>query len=140
MTVLFTQPWAEAWGDALNRSEDYHRAARLWEGDVVLEALADPARGLSDTVAVYLDLHRGQCRAARVATAEDLAGATYLMSGPLATWLTVLDGELSPAMAILGGRLTLRNGSMMSLMPHVQAANELVRVARTVNAGAPGAT
>ena len=30
----FTEPWAEALGDALNASTDYRVAAATWEGDL----------------------------------------------------------------------------------------------------------
>ncbi len=136
MTELFTDEWARAWGDALNASESYRNAGKHWKGAIVMEALADPARGLPQTASVHLDLMNGACRSARLATADDIATAEYLISGTLATWLTVLDGVIAPTMAILRGRLTLRRGSLAGLLPHVNAAAELVRVAQTVRAKA----
>ena len=132
MTELFTHSWAEAWGAALNQSEDYRKAGKSWEGAIVLEALADASRGLASTAAVFLDLHRGACREARLATDADLRTANYVLSGPLAVWLTVLDGEIAPTMALLRGKLKLKRGSLAGLLPHVQAATALVRVAQTV--------
>lgn len=136
MTELFTDEWARAWGDALNASESYRNAGKHWKGAIVMEALADPARGLPQTASVHLDLMNGACRSARLATADDIATADYLISGTLATWLTVLDGVIAPTMAILRGRLKLRRGSLAGLLPHVNAAAELVRVAQTVRAKA----
>ncbi len=134
MTELFTEAWASAWGDALNQSDAYRAAGKHWEGPIVLEALADPALGLARTAAVYLDLWRGSCRAARLATADDLGHAHYVISGPLAAWLGVLDGDMAPTMAILRGKLKLTRGSLAGLLPHVHAATELVRVAQAVRA------
>ncbi|MBL0173616.1 MAG: R2-like ligand-binding oxidase [Gemmatimonadaceae bacterium] len=132
MTELFSNAWAEAWGAALNRSDAYRQAGKSWEGAIVLEAQADPERGLPETAAVYLDLWRGECRAARLATADDTVGASYVISGPLSVWLTVLEGEMAPTMAILRGKLKLKHGSVAGLLPHVHAATELVRVAQSV--------
>lgn len=132
MSKLFSSAWAEAWGAAINQSEAYRRAGAQWEDAIVFEAQADALRGMPNTSAVYLDLWRGTCRAARVATADDLASATFVISGPLAVWLTVLDGDMAPTMAILRGKLSLTRGSMAGLLPHVQAATALVRVAQSV--------
>lgn len=135
MTGLFTDEWAAAWGDALNRSAAYQEAGKAWEGALVLEAQADPARGLEESAAVWLDLWRGSCRAARLATSDDLDRARFVITGPLAVWLMILAGELSPSMAILQGRLTLARGSMLGLLPHVQSATELLRVAQALTEG-----
>jgi putative sterol carrier protein len=135
MNGLFTDDWAAAWGDALNRSAAYQAAGKAWEGALVLEAQADPERGLAESAAVWLDLWRGTCRAARLATTDDLDRARFVITGPLAVWLAILAGELAPTMAILQGRLTLARGSMLGLMPHVQAATELLRVAQELNGG-----
>lgn len=132
MAELFSNRWVEAWGTALNQSEAYREAGKSWEGALVLEAQADPTRGLSETAAVYLDLFRGRCRAARTATADDAALASYVITGPMAVWVAVLDGKVAPTMAILRGKLRLKRGSLAGLLPHVHAATALVRVARSV--------
>ncbi len=137
MTELFTNSWAEAWGAALNQSDDYRKAGKSWDGAIVLEALADASRGLASSAAVFLDLSKGTCREARLATDVDLHTASYVISGPLAVWLTVLDGEIAPTMAILRGKLKLTRGSLAGLLPHVHAATALVRVAQTVVTTAP---
>ena len=132
MTELFSNAWAVAWGRALNGSEAYRHAGKSWEGALVLEAHADPARGLPHTAAVFLDLWRGTCREARVATAADELRASHVLSGPLGVWLTVLNGDMAPTVAILRGKLKLKRGSLAGLLPHVHAATELVRVAQHV--------
>jgi putative sterol carrier protein len=135
MPQLFTNAWAEAWGVALNESDTYAHVARNWEGAVVMEALSDPARGLPDTIAVFLDIAHGRCRAARIGVPDDRTEAAYVISGPLASWLSVLNGDVTPTSAILHGQLSLQKGSLMRLMPHVQAATEMVRVAQTIPRG-----
>jgi putative sterol carrier protein len=135
MTGLFTNDWATAWGEALNRSAAYQAAGKHWEGALVLEAQADAARGLPATASVWLDLWRGTCREARLATVDDLDQARYVITGPLVVWLTVLSGDMAPTMAIVRGHLTLLRGSLLGLMPHVHAATELVRVAQQVTGG-----
>ena len=38
---VFSEPWARAWADEIRGSDDYRRAARKWEGSLVLEMTAD---------------------------------------------------------------------------------------------------
>ncbi len=135
---LFTEMWAIALGEALQRSDRYRAAANAWEGSVILEWNDAPAAPMvSDTIpcGVFLDLHRGDCRGARLATAQDYATAAYILSAELVVWNALLGGSLSPTMALLRGKLKLKQGSLGTLMPHVGAASELVRVAQSVSRG-----
>ncbi len=126
---IFTAPWAEAFCQALNANERYRRVARTWEGALLLVMEADPARGIPATRAVFLDLHHGQCRAARAAAPDDAAHAPYVLTATPAVWKAILQGELPPIAAILRGKLRLTKGNMMALVPHVRAAQELVATA-----------
>lgn len=130
MSEPFSPPWIAAWAAALRQSDSYRAAARNWEGAVVLEQA--PGRGESPDAArsVFLDLWRGECRAAREATAADREAARYVISGPRASWERVLHGELSPTMAIMRGALSLAKGSLGGLLPHVGAATEMLRLAQ----------
>lgn len=132
MSTLFTAPWVTAWADALRASDAYRLAARRWEGSVVLETQAAPTHGVEATRAVFLDLWHGDCRAAGLAGPEQYATAAYVLRGSFDTWLQVLRGDLAPTMAIMRGKLTLAKGSLAGLLPHVQAAGELVRVAQGI--------
>ncbi|MEM8931583.1 MAG: SCP2 sterol-binding domain-containing protein [Acidobacteriota bacterium] len=123
---LFGPTWTAAFADALGDSERYATAAATWEGSLVLEIVADTTRS------VFLDLHRGTCRAARVADTADHDEATYLLSGDLATWKRVLAGEIDPLFGLMTGKLKLRRGSLAALTPYVEAARELVACARAV--------
>ncbi|WP_411280228.1 R2-like ligand-binding oxidase [Gemmatimonas sp.] len=132
---LFTETWAIALGDALHRSDSYRSAAKAWEGSVILDWSDAPITHVtSDAKAcgVFLDLHRGDCRAARLATASDYAAAQYVLSTDITVWTALLEAKLTPTMALLRGKLTLKQGSIGTLMPHVNAASALVRVAQTV--------
>ena len=111
-------------------------AAATWEGSLALSML-DPTGG-ADSRAVFVDLWHGTCRAARVAVADDLGGADFVLSGSTETWKRVLRGEVAPLMAIMTGRLTLTRGSLAALIPYAAAAKALVDAAATVPARFPG--
>lgn len=125
MPLAFSSPWARAWCAELNASATYRTAAAAWEGSVALAAAASGAT----LGAAFLDLWHGECRAARAATPEDLAAATYVIEADPATWRSLLGGALSPVAALLTGRLRLARGQLAALLPHAQAAQELLRLA-----------
>ena len=146
--ALFSDAWAVALGEALRSSERYRKAAAGWEGAVVLEWSDAPATegasahegaasGTSVGCGVFLDLHQGDCRAARMASVADYDAARFVLSADLKAWRTMLDGAMAPTMAILRGKLKVQKGSVGALMPHAHAASELVRVAQGVDRAGP---
>jgi putative sterol carrier protein len=130
---IFTAPWAAAWRQELNASPVYREKAATWEGAVALRMSADPALGVAEPRAVWLDLYHGACRDARPATPADLDGAAYLFDAEPVVWKEVLGGRLSPVTAVLAGRLRLLKGSVMSLLPYIAAAQELMVTASLVH-------
>jgi len=130
----FSAAWASAWGAHLNASETYRLAAAGWEGDVVLEVADDEE---APTLAVYLDLWHGTCRAARQATPADLETARYRFRGGRQAWSQVLGGSVAPVMAILTGKLRLVRGSLTDLLPYATAAKELLASAGQLGGALP---
>lgn len=122
---MFTHDWALAWGEELRANAEYRQAARNWKWPMVLTMQAAPDLGLPER-SVFLDLLEGDCREARAATAEDLANASYVLSGDPRTWKRVLDGEIDPIGGVMRGKLKLAKGSLTSLLPYVNASRELV--------------
>ena len=126
MHDVFTSPWVEAWVGEIRSSETYRRAAAGWEGSLALELLGDESR------AVLLDLWHGECRSGRVASAEELTSADYVLAAELATWKRVLGGEIEPIFGLMSGKLKLRRGNLAKLTPYVTASKELVAAAARV--------
>jgi ribonucleoside-diphosphate reductase beta chain len=124
MSLIFSQTWAEELGAALNGSETYRRAARRWEGSLLLASAEQEAD------AVFLDLDAGVCRAARRARAGDDAHARFVLSASHAVWRRVLDGKVGAIPALLKRQIKLERGRLTELMPHAAAARELVVAAQ----------
>jgi putative sterol carrier protein len=122
---MFTHSWAVAWGEAIRANEAYREAARTWEWPIVLMVKEDPGLGVPER-SVYVDLFRGECRAARVATPDDLETVPYILVAEVRSWKRLLDGEIETISGIMRGKLKLARGSLASLLPHVQAAKQLV--------------
>ncbi len=133
MALAFSQSWAEAWCSALNESETYRAVAAAWEGAVAL--VSRELEG--EPLAVHLDLHHGACRGARVARADDLATAAYVLEAPPAVWRELLEGRGSPVMALVTGRLWLTRGELATLLPYAGAAKELLTLATLVETTFP---
>lgn len=134
---VFTDDWARAWCEQINASDEYAGAARTWEGAVVLQVRRDPASGIERDRAIYADLWHGECRKARVATADDLSSAPYVIQSDPHTWNRVLNGELDPLLALMRGKLKLVKGNLTQLTRYVWAARELVACAGRVETSFP---
>lgn len=132
----FSAAWAEAWGRELNANPTYQQVAATWEGDIVLEMAGDDAQV---GPAIYLDLWHGVCRAARAATTADHSTARYLFRAQRDAWRQVLGGKLSPAMAILTGKLRLARGSLADFLPYASAAEALLVTGGAIEATFPDA-
>lgn len=136
---VFTEEWGEACCAEMNRRESYRAAAAQWEDPVVLVMERDPALGVEEDRAFWLDLHHGRCRGTRRATEADLAQAGYVLRAGPAAWGHILAGELDPITAVMTGRLRLARGSLFSLARYTAAAREMVAAAAAVPADFPPA-
>ncbi|MBW3571160.1 MAG: SCP2 sterol-binding domain-containing protein [Gemmatimonadetes bacterium] len=136
---VFTEAWCAACCDRLNQRESYRLAAAGWEGAAVLLMSGDPEQGIDSDRAVWLDIHHGQCRGARVATAEDLETAPYLFRADPAEWKRLLHGEMDPVAAVMQGKLKLSRGNLFTLAKYAPAAREMVHAAGEVGGTFPGA-
>ena len=135
---LFSDEWAALWGREINASDAFRVAGLKWESGFVLVMQPDPALGVGEPRAVFVDLAAGECRAARAATTEDLEAAPYVLRAAPAVWREVLGGDLEPVGAVMTGLLDLAKGNLLGLAPHVGAAKELLSAACRVPAHFPG--
>lgn len=129
--LAFSDPWARAWCDAVNASEAYRKAAASWEGSLAL-VMEEAAGAAARSRAVFADLMHGTCLAARAATSADLEMAAFVVSAPAPVWKAILDRRIEPIPALLRGQLRLARGNLVTLVRHVEAAQELVVAATRV--------
>lgn len=135
---VFTEEWAQACCDALNRSESYRASAATWEGEIILSMAADPAQGVDADRAVYIDTHRGECRRAHVAGDEEMEKAAFTFRADPATWKRLLAREMEPVAAVMQGKLRLVRGNLFALARYAQAAKDMVAAAGEVGGTFPG--
>ncbi len=132
MAAVFSNEWAAAWREEINRSRGYRRAGARWDDTIAFVMSPDPFSGDGSERGVLLDLALGECRDARAARAEDLAAAAFVIAADPQTWRLVFAGKLDIVMAIMQKRFSLRRGAMAQLLPHASAANELLAAARNL--------
>lgn len=135
----FSEEWSHACCERLNARERFRSVGSGWVSPVILVMRADPARGIPEARAVFLDLYLGECRQARVATPMDFESAEFVLAAQPTTWRRMLQGEQDPITAVMFGKLRLEKGSLPALMPYAAAAREMVAAASEVGAELPGA-
>jgi putative sterol carrier protein len=126
---VFTEEWSRRCCERLNERPAYRQAAADWTDAVVLSMAADPAHGIAEDRAVYLDLAHGECRGTRVASAEDRSSAPIVLRADAAAWRQMLEGGQDPVSMVVQGRLKLERGSLFVLARYAAAAREMLSAA-----------
>lgn len=134
MGYLFPSPeWVSAYKDAINASEGYRKAGRDWtHGVVAMVVKADEALGIANDMAMMLDVHEGQCRAATLVNASESGSASFVIVSDYPRWKSVMQREVDPTKAMMQGKLRLTKGHMPTMIKFVQASKELVDAAGNV--------
>lgn len=122
---LFSAAGISAWRHRLNRSPSFAEAAKTWTGRLLLIETDDAGQGRSAWVVV----ENGQCIEARPGRTADEAAADYVLAATPSTWSDLVAARITPAGAALTGRLALRKGDLLALIPHAKAAAELLAAA-----------
>ena len=126
----FTQPWADAFRDAVNASEAYRTAGAAWRWPVALVLDRAPALGYDEDTAMLVELEAGECRRAELVDAGSL-DAPFVIAGPYEVWKEVVRGKLDPIAAIMRRQMRLK-GSIATLVQHLGTAKALVESASLV--------
>ena len=133
MAQLFpSQEWVNDFKAVLDRSSAYKAAGATWtHGAVALVVRKDPAIGLPDDIGLWLDLHQGVCRDARIVNFDEAQKAPFCITGEYSRWKSVLRKELDPIKAMMQKKLALK-GQMSTIVKYVNASKELVECATQV--------
>ncbi len=132
--VLFSEGWAKALQEEINHSEEYRSVSLNWTaGSLAFVMEAAPKHGFETATAVWFDLYRGVCRSARaISVQQAMREAVFVIQGAYSTWMDVLGGKGAPLVMLTNGRLKLKKGALLRLLPHTRSAGELVRCAQHV--------
>jgi putative sterol carrier protein len=126
-------PWCCAYKDAINASQGYKAAAREWvHGPVAMVVTADPAIGIPHDMAMFLDVHQGECRDCRLVSREEAEAASFVLVAPYARWKEVIRKELDPTKGMMQNKLKLTKGHMPTIVKFVTSNRELVEATTRV--------
>lgn len=124
--------WVTAYGKEINASEDYRTASTDWtHGAVALVLPAAPTIGVPEDVAIWLDLERGVCRAARLVTRQDAQQASFILTAEYRYWKQIIKKELGPIAGIMQRKVGLV-GSLPIVVRFIKSAEALVDAATRV--------
>ncbi|MFH1176673.1 MAG: SCP2 sterol-binding domain-containing protein [Acidobacteriota bacterium] len=124
--------WVEAFGKAINASEEYKVAGKPWTfGVTAMVVKAQPDIGHNEDFGIWLDLHEGVCRDARYCTFEEAQTAPFCIVGEYARWKQVIHKELDPVKGMMQGKLKLK-GNLQIIVRNVKAAQALVNCSTQV--------
>ena len=129
MPTFPSPEWAALFQIALNENPAYAQAAAAWEGDFMLEMLADAPAAKSP--GIYLDLSHGSCKEARFVADSSTVSPEFVFRASRENWQRILRRELDPVKAFLGGTIKM-SGNPAKIMRFVGAAKELIDTAAGV--------
>jgi putative sterol carrier protein len=125
--------WCAAYRDAINASPGYKAAAKDWtHGAVAMVVTADPAIGLPEDMAMWLDMHQGECRACRLVSREEADKAAFVLVASYARWKEVIRKLLDPTKGMMQNKLKLAKGHMPTMVKYVTSNKELVEATTRV--------
>lgn len=135
MSHLFPSPeWAAAYREAINTNPKYAIAGKEWtHGAVAMVVKADPALGIEQDMALWLDIDRGVCTDCRLLPAADAQDAPFIIVADYARWKSVIRRELDPIKGMMQNKLKLVKGHMPTMVKYVNSQRELVETTTKVD-------
>lgn len=135
MPIPFPSPeWVQAYKDAINANPNYKAASKDWtHGVVAMVVKAEPALGIPNDLAMWLDVHEGVCRETKLLSTAEAAAAAFVIEADYAKWKQVIRRELDPIKAMMQGKLKVTKGNMPTLVKYVHSNRELVESASRVD-------
>jgi putative sterol carrier protein len=128
MTIPFpSAEWAHALREAINASPAYRASAADWEAGPICFLV----RMGEEKAYLWLDLHRGGCRAAELVAPAEGERAPFLIAAEYEDWKRILQGQLDPVRAIWMGKLKVR-GDLSLLLRYMRAAQDLLACAARI--------
>jgi len=133
MALTFpSEEWIAEYKRQIDEKPDYKEGGKNWRsGPIVLVVTAKPQIGLDEDVNIYLDLHEGACREAKLCTPDEAARQPFVIRGDYDRWKLVIREQLEPVKGMMQGKLKLI-GDLPTIVRSIDAAKALVKCATYV--------
>jgi putative sterol carrier protein len=124
-----SREWAEEWCRLLNESKEYYEAAKTtpWDSVVLIstnvpESVRKALNTTSTAGAIKLNIKGGKCLGAEFYTEVSNVSGAIVLEAPYDTWVKILQGKLDITVALLGGSIKVKKGSLTELARYTNAA------------------
>jgi putative sterol carrier protein len=119
--------WCVAFKNEINANAAFKTAHKDWtHGPVAMVVTADPAIGLPEDMAMWLDVHQGSCRDCRLVSRSEAETAPFVIVASYARWKEVIRKQLDATKGMMQNKLKLTKGHMPTMVKFVTATKELV--------------
>lgn len=82
----FSEDWAAAYKDEINRSDAYKQAGKGWKWMVGLVVEAEPDKNFPESRGLVMDLFDGTARDIRVTSAEEAKRCDFAITASYSRW------------------------------------------------------
>src|SRR6266542_489977 len=127
----FSDEWAAAYKDEINKSDTYRQAGKGWKWTVGLVVEAEPDKKFPESRGIFMDLFEGQAREIRVVSAEEAKACNFAITASYSRWKEVASGNLDATRGMLQGKLKLK-GDLPTIVRYTKAAQELTKATTRV--------
>src|SRR5438270_12123961 len=104
----FSDEWASAFKDEVNRSATYKSAAKGWQWTVGLVVEAEPDKNFPESRGIVMDLFDGEARDIKVRPAADAQKCDLVITALYARWKEVATKQLDVTKGMLQGKLNVQ--------------------------------
>lgn len=134
--MFLTEDWVKLAHESINKSEEYEKAAKTWEGDILFVAtdIPESARELTggrEKIGFWLDLWHGKSRDYKYVEDPDNFEAAFVITATYENWKKVLKGELNPVTGMMTRKLKVK-GSLSKILRYTNAALALLKAVQSV--------
>ncbi len=101
----FSNEWAKAFKDEVNKSSVYKTAGKGWKWTVGLVVEAEPEKHFPEAKGIVMDLFDGEARDIEVGSAADAQKCDFVITAPYTRWKEVATNQLDATKGMLQGKL-----------------------------------
>ena len=127
----FSDEWAQAYKDEINRSEAYKNAGKGWKWTVGLVVEAEQDKNFPEARGIFMDLFDGTARDIKVVSADEAKACNFAITASYSRWKEVATEKLDATRGMLQGKLKLK-GDLPTIVRYTKAAQELTKATTRV--------